>query len=54
VDHGAACRQVCEDAHQVLGKACGNLLQPGAARSRAICHARVIEVGRQCLAKCAD
>ena len=52
-DAGAAsCNRYCDDRSTVLENSCGVMLQPSAARSRAVCHARVVEMNAQCRAGC--
>ena len=48
----ASCHRYCDERSTVLENSCGVMLQPSAARSRAVCHARVVEMNMQCRAGC--
>ena len=48
----ASCDRYCDARSPVLEKSCSTLLQPVAARSRALCHARVLDMRAQCRAAC--
>ena len=50
--NAAACRRRCEATQGVLERSCDVLLQPAAARSRAVCQARLLVVAQQCRAEC--
>ena len=47
-----ACLRYCDERAPVLERSCDALLQPSAARPRALCFARVIEMTAQCRAGC--
>ena len=48
----SSCLRSCDDTHRVLEKSCDVLLQPAAARSRAVCEARVVDIRQQCRMRC--
>ena len=47
-----SCLRYCDERSPVLEKSCDALLQRPAARARALCFGRVVEMGAQCRASC--
>lgn len=50
---GAACSRACDEASTLLDGLCERVVQPAAARSRAICYVRAVELVARCEARCA-
>ena len=49
---GATCRARCGEAANALEELCTGLIRPEAARSEAVCYARVVELAGTCRARC--
>lgn len=49
----AACARACAEANTLLDGLCERVVQPTAARSKATCYARAVELVAQCEARCA-
>ena len=48
----SACPRYCDERSRILETSCSELLQPSAARARAVCLARVNDMTAQCRAGC--
>ena len=49
---GSSCRALCGEAVTALETLCTGLIQPAAARSKAVCYARTAELAGSCSAHC--